>query len=113
MDQWMQNNPISHAPDIILRDYDRPNSYVLIDIKTLDAAGSTHIATHHTDRSRLSAHLAIATHSRRTQYHDLGPNMRLVIIAISSCGAINPEGLQKAHRRREGGTRGASIAGKK
>ena len=45
MDQWMQNNPISHAPDIVLRDYDKPNSYVLIDIKTLDAAAPSHIAT--------------------------------------------------------------------
>jgi hypothetical protein len=52
MDQWMQNNPISHAPDIVLRDYDKPNSYVLLDIKTLDAAGPSHVATHHTDRSR-------------------------------------------------------------
>jgi hypothetical protein len=77
MDQWMQNNPISHAPDIVLRDYDKPNSYVLLDIKTLDAAGPSHVATHHTDRSRLSAHLAIATHSRRNQYGDIGPNMRL------------------------------------
>ena len=93
MDQWMQNNPISHAPDIVLRDYDKPNSYVLLDIKTLDAAGPSHVATHHTDRSRLSAHLAIATHSRRNQYGDIGPNMRLVIVAISSCGAINSEGI--------------------
>jgi predicted HNH restriction endonuclease len=61
------------------------NSYVLLDIKTLDAAGPSHVATHHTDRSRLSAHLAIATHSRRNQYGDIGPNMRLVIVAISSC----------------------------
>jgi hypothetical protein len=93
IDQWMQNNPISHAPDIVLRDYDKPNSYVLIDIKTLDAPGPTHIATHHTDRSRLAAHLAIATHSRRNQYGDISPNMRLVILAISTCGAINTEGI--------------------
>ena len=27
------------------------------------------------------------------QYHDIAPNMRLVIIAISACGAINSEGI--------------------
>ena len=93
VDQWMQGNPISHAPDIILHDYDGLNSFVLIDIKTLDAAAPTHIAAHHTDRTRLSAHLAIAANSRRHQYRDIAPNMRLVIIAISTCGAINSEGI--------------------
>ena len=90
---WMQSHPISHAPDIIIRDYDGPNSFVLIDIKTLDAAGSAHIGAHHTDRARLPAHLAIAANSRRHQYGDIAPNMRLVIIAISTCGAINSEGI--------------------
>ena len=93
VDQWMQYNPISHAPDIILHDYDGPNSFVLIDIKTLDAAAPSHIAAHHTDRARLPAHLAIAANSRRHQYGDIAPNMRLVIIAISTCGAINSEGI--------------------
>ena len=32
------------------------------------------------------------THSRRHQYGVLPPNMRLVILAVSTCGAINPEG---------------------
>jgi hypothetical protein len=89
----MQSHPISHAPDIIIRDYDGPNSFVLIDIKTLDAAGSAHIGAHHTDRARLTAHLAIAANSRRHQYGDIAPGMRLVIIAISTCGAINSEGI--------------------
>ena len=40
-----------------------------------------------------SAHLAIAANSRRHQYGDITPNMRLVIIAISTCGAINSEGI--------------------
>ena len=71
VDQWMQSHPISHAPDIIIRDYDGPNSFVLIDIKTLDAAGSAHIGAHHTDRARLTAHLAIAANSRRHQYGDI------------------------------------------
>ena len=93
VDQWMQSHPISHAPDIIIRDYDGPNSFILIDIKTLDAAGSAHIGAHHTDRARLTAHLAIAASSRRHQYGDIAPGMRLIIIAISTCGAINSEGI--------------------
>ena len=93
VDQWMQSHPISHAPDIIIRDYDGPNSFVLIDIKTFDAAGPAHIGAHHTDRARLTAHLAIAANSRRHQYGDIAPGMRLVIIAISTCGAINSEGI--------------------
>ena len=93
VDQWMQGHPISHAPDIILHDYDGPHSFVLIDIKTLDAAAPSHVAAHHTDRARLTAHLAIAANSRRDQYRDIAPNMRLVIIAISTCGAINSEGI--------------------
>ena len=94
VDQWMQGSGagVNHAPDIILRDYDKAGTFVLIDIKTLDAAGPKHLAAH-TDRARLTAHLAIATHSRRHQYGDLPPNMRLVILAVSTCGAINPEGL--------------------
>jgi hypothetical protein len=44
-------------------------------------------------QSHLSRNLAIAAHSRRIQYGDIGPNMRLIIIAISTCGAINSEGI--------------------
>ena len=94
VDQWMQGAgaAVDHAPDIILRDFDKAGTYLLIDIKTLDAAGPSHIAANHTDRARLAAHLATATHSRRHQYGILPPNMRLVILAVSTCGAINPEG---------------------
>ena len=96
VDQWMQGTGagVRHAPDIILRDYDRAGTHLLIDIKIFDAAGPSHIAAHHTDRSRLSAHLAIATRSRRQEYGDLPPRMRLIIIAVSTCGAINPEGIE-------------------
>ena len=31
-------------------------SFLLIDVKTLDAAGLTHVITRHTDRVRLAAH---------------------------------------------------------
>ena len=42
---------VNHAPDIILRDYDKAGTFVLIDIKTLDAAGPSHVAAHHTNRA--------------------------------------------------------------
>ena len=56
VDQWMQGAGagVDHAPDIILRDFDKAGTYVLIDIKTLDAAGPSHVAAHHTDRARLT-----------------------------------------------------------
>ena len=44
-----------------------------------------------TARATVSSHLSIAANSRCHQYGDIAPSMRLVIIAISTCGAINNE----------------------
>ena len=45
------------VPDIVLENFDGPRSFTLIDVKTFDPAGPTHINTNHTDRTRLAAHL--------------------------------------------------------
>ena len=37
------------VPDIVLENFDGPQSFLLIDVKTLDAAGLTHVLTRHTD----------------------------------------------------------------
>ena len=94
LDAWMQGPGagLRHAPDIVLTDFDGARSYTLIDVKTLDAAGTTHISSHHTDRDRLTAHRHIATHSRDTEYGPLPPRMRLIIVAVSSFGSIGPGG---------------------
>ena len=35
-------------PYLVLEDFDGPGTYLVVDVKTLDAAGPTRIATHHT-----------------------------------------------------------------
>ena len=45
---------LSKVPDIVLENFDGAQSYLLIDVKTLDAAGTTHIAARHTDPHTLS-----------------------------------------------------------
>ena len=61
-------------------------------MKTLDAAGSSHISTDHTDRQRLTAHAAITRHTARLEYGTLPDRMRLVVIAVSTFGAIGGPG---------------------
>ena len=67
-------------------------SFTLIDVKTFDPAGASHINTNHTDRTRLAAHRAIARHSRETEYGPLPERMRLIILPISIFGAIGTPG---------------------
>ena len=37
---------LSHQPDLVLVGFDGPGSHLLVDLKTLDTAGATHVATH-------------------------------------------------------------------
>ena len=94
LDQWMQGPGagLAKVPDIVLENFDGPRSYLLIDVKTLDPAGPSHIATNHTDRTRLAAHIAIARTCRRSEYGALPPRMRLVVLPISIFGAIGTPG---------------------
>ena len=94
MDAWMQGPGagLRHAPDIVLVDFDGERSYTLIDMKTLDAAGASHVSSHHTDRLRLSAHRAISAHTHAAEYGPLPARMRLVVLAVSTFGAIGPGG---------------------
>ena len=79
-------------PDIVLTDFDGPRSYTLIDVKTLDASGATHIAARHTDTTRLAAHAHVASHAARSEYGTLPPRMRLIVLAVSTFGAIGTPG---------------------
>ena len=91
---WMQGPGagLRHIPDIVLENFDGPNSFLLIDVKTLDVAGPTHLAVRHTDRVRLAAHRHVTAHSHTHDYGVLPDRMRLVIIPISTFGAIGPSG---------------------
>ena len=81
------------VPDIVfIEDFDGPRSFTLIDVKTFDPAGPSHINTNHTDHDRLAAHRAIAHRCRGTEYGPLPARMRLIVLPISIFGAIGTPG---------------------
>ena len=92
-------------PDLVLHNFDGPLSHTLIDVKTIDTAGATHIATKHTDTTRLAAHVATAAHCARTEYGALPPRMRLIVLCVSTFGAIGTPGqrfISELSRRTRG-----------
>ena len=94
LDAWMQGPGASlpKPPDIVLHDFDGPLSHTLIDVKTFDVSGATHVATHHTDTTRLAAHAAVAARCARDEYGPLPPRMRLIVLAVSTFGSIGTPG---------------------
>ena len=107
MDAWMQGPGagLPKPPDVVLTDFDGPNSYTLIDFKTFDTAGTTHINTNHTDTTRLAAHRAVTRACIRTEYGQLPPRMRLIVLPISTFGAIGTPGqafISELSRRMRG-----------
>ena len=60
----------------VLENFDGPQSFLLIDVKTLDAAGLTHVLTRHTDRVRLAAHRYVTMRAVQEEYGALpaGPH---------------------------------------
>ena len=60
-------------------------------MKTLDAAGPSHIASDHTDRDRLAAHAA-AARQWTASYGVLPPRCRLVIFVVGTSGSIGSAG---------------------
>ena len=57
-------------------------------MKTLDAAGTEHVAHRHTDRVRLAAHRFVTRRAVEDEYGGLPERMRLVVLPISTFGAI-------------------------
>ena len=80
------------VPDIVLENFDGPQSYLLIDVKTFDAAGASHITDHHTDRTRLTAHRHAVQRAVEHEYGALPERMRLVVLPVSTFGAIGTPG---------------------
>ena len=93
LEQWMAGPGagLAHRPDIVLRGFDGPHSFTLLDIKTLDAAGVTHVNAQHTDARRLAAHASVAAHCVNTEYGALPPRMRLIPLTVSILGSFGPE----------------------
>ena len=90
--QHARDHLVRRIPDLALRDFRYPGSWTYVEVRSLDTCGATHITTHHTDTTRLAAHLA-AERAAVPQYHPLPPHSDLVVFAISPYGAIGPQGL--------------------
>jgi len=82
---------LRRIPDLAIRDFRYPGSWTYVEVRTFDPCGATHIATHHTDTIRLSAHLD-AERAAVHQYQPLPPRSDLVVFAISPYGAVGPQG---------------------
>jgi len=90
---------LHHQPDLVLVNYDGAGMHLLVDVKTMDKAGTTHVNTDHTDERRLSSHAAEVRHCERDDYRiapvqgqGRGPlprGMRLVVFAVSTFGSFN------------------------
>ena len=80
------------VPDIALENFEGPRSFTKVPGEDLDPAGPTHIATNHTDRTRLAAHAAVARRCRDTEYGPLPERMRLIVLPISIFGAVGSSG---------------------
>ena len=52
---------------LVLRGFDGPQSFTLLDIKTFDVAGATHVNTQHTDARRFATHTSVASHCVNTE----------------------------------------------
>jgi hypothetical protein len=85
---------LRHRPDAVICGLDGPGSFTLIDVKTFDVCGATHIDTHHTDRRRFAAHTAVTTRCVRDDYGVLPPRMRLVVVAVSTGGSLSTSTLR-------------------
>ena len=94
LDAWMQGPGagLRKVPDIVLENFDGAQSFLLIDVKTFDAAGLTHVLTRHTDRVRLAAHRYVTKRAVEEEYGALPARMRLVVLPISTFGAIGTPG---------------------
>ena len=58
---------LTHTPDIVILGLEAPNVYTCIEVKTFDPTGPTNVSTHHTDTTRLGAHIAVERASRRDE----------------------------------------------
>jgi len=91
---------LAHTPDLVLHGFDGPRTHTLVEVKTFDPAGHSRIHSSHTDRERGLAHVHAVRDSRRDDYRlgqgvghrQLPRGMRLVVITVSTFGAIGTSG---------------------
>lgn len=114
MREFMQGPGASlqHTPDLVVLGLEAPNVYTLIEVKTFDPCGASHVATSHTDTTRLAAHRAVVAASRRDEYRVDGPHgsplpshLRLSFFPISIYGTVSSSAhtlLSHLSRRTDG-----------
>ena len=92
LDAWMQGPGagLRRVPDIVLDNFDGAQSFLLIDVKTLDAADLTHVLTRHTDRVRLAAPRCVTKRAVEEEYGALPTCMRSVVLPISTFQTLAP-----------------------
>ena len=103
---------LQHTPDLVVLGLEAPNVYTLIEVKTFDPCGASHVATSHTDTTRLAAHRAVVAASRRDEYRVDGPHgsplpshLRLSFFPISIYGTVSSSAhtlLSHLSRRTDG-----------
>jgi hypothetical protein len=87
IDEWCAMHLTGHRPDIVVRGMHGPGSFTVIEVRTFDATGPTHVTTHATDRRRGGAHVALAL-AAFAQYGPMPPGSRLVPFVVSTAGAL-------------------------
>ena len=71
-----------HRPDIVIPGPD-PDTWILIDVKTIDPAGDTFITQHRSDCVRGAAHISAEHLCAQLDYGVLPPGMSLVVFSVS------------------------------
>lgn len=87
-----ESGGITHRPDVVVTDAFGADAHLIIDVKTLDVAGASHIASEHTDSQRGAAHRAVARRCVR-EYGVIPARSRLVPFVVSTFGALGEDAL--------------------
>jgi hypothetical protein len=98
MQRWMRGygSGLPKQPDIVILDLDGRESFVIIDVKTIDPAGSSALSTLHTASRRLAHHDRVARQSA-VDYFGTPPSpppglrARHVAFAVSTFGSLGAD----------------------
>ena len=98
--QWwgVHGGLLHHRPDLVLVDYYGRGTFAVLDVKTFDVAGVTHLDGQHTHRTRRATHDHEEDRCRRLEYRvtpqqPLPPQFRLTVFAVSTFGSLGSEAL--------------------
>jgi len=98
--EFMATHPLPHRPDIVIEGFDGPGTYLIIEVRTFDAASPSAL-TLGTDRHRLAGHRA-KERAAQDDYGVLPARMRLLPFVVSTFGSFGPSArwlVQRLDRR--------------